>query len=258
VALPQTLNRGHRLTAVYAHRGSTGPARENTIDAFIAARRRLADGVELDVRRCADGTLVVHHDAVVPGAGPVDSLTRAELPKWVPSLHEALASCADLLVNVEVKSDTEGPAHDPFERCAVAAARMCADGGSGFGAATIVMSSFSLPALVAAQGEAAELQLGWLCGAAAIVDLSATLETAARLGFAAVHPFHMLIDPAFVQDAHRAGLAVRAWTVDDPERIAELAAIGTDAVVTNDVRAALGALGRRVGKNGPPSGTISP
>ena len=169
------MNRGHLLTAVYAHRGSTGPARENTIDAFTTARRRLADGVELDVRRCADGTLVVHHDAVVPGTGPVDSLTRAELPKWVPSLHDALASCADLLVNVEVKSDTEGPGHDPGERCAVAAARMCADGGPGFGPATIVMSSFSLAALVAAQGEAPELQLGWLCGGAAAVDLRARL-----------------------------------------------------------------------------------
>ena len=60
------------------------------------------------------------------------------------------------------------------------------------------------------------------------------------------------------RDAHRAGLAVRAWTVDDPGRIAELAAMGTDAVVTNDVPAALEALGRRVGQNGPPSGTISP
>jgi glycerophosphoryl diester phosphodiesterase len=258
VALGERLNRGILLTVVYAHRGSTGPARENTIEAFAAARRRLADGVELDVRRCADGTLVVHHDAVVPGAGSIDSLRPSDLPGWVPTLHDALAACTDLLVNVEVKSETEGPGHDPLERCAVTAARMCAKGGPGFGLATTVMSSFSLAALQAAQDEAPELQLGWLCGAEAVFDLPARLERAVGHGFAAIHPFHMLIDPGFVHEAHRAGLAVRAWTVDDPERIAGLASMGTDAVVTNDVPAALRALRRRVGEDRPPSGTISP
>ncbi len=69
-------------------------------------------------------------------------------------LGDALCGLCDLLVNVEVKSETEGPGHDPRERCAVAAARMCAEGGPGFGPAAIVMSSFSLAALLAAKSEA--------------------------------------------------------------------------------------------------------
>jgi glycerophosphoryl diester phosphodiesterase len=228
---------------VYAHRGVTAAARENTLGAFAAARA-MADGVELDVRRCLDGTLVVHHDAVVAGVGSIDSLGRSELPDWVPDLSGALAACGGLLVNVEVKSDIDGKGHDPAERCAIAAARMCADGGPGFGTATIVLSSFSLPALIAAGNEAPELQLGWLCGAEAAFDLRRRLETAERLGLASIHPHHLLIDPPFIEAAHDAGLAVRGWTVDSPERIATLAAAGIDAVVTNDVPAALRALGR--------------
>ena len=57
--------------AVLAHRGGTGPWHENSLEAFTAALRFGADGVELDVRLSADGELVVHHDAEVPGAGLV-------------------------------------------------------------------------------------------------------------------------------------------------------------------------------------------
>jgi glycerophosphoryl diester phosphodiesterase len=221
----------------------TGAGRENTVEAFAAARG-VADGVEMDVRRCADGTLVVHHDAVVGDIGPIDKLRRSELPQWVPHLSDALAACRDLLVNVEVKSDTEGPAHDPQERCATAAARVCAGAIPGLGPAAIVLSSFSLPALLAARKETPELPLGWLCGTEAFLDLPSRLEMAVAHGLAAIHPLHLLIDSALIRDAHNAGLLVRAWTVDDPERVAELAVLGVDAVITNDVPAALKALGR--------------
>ena len=65
---------------VFAHRGDTSSAAENTIGAFLAAVRAGADGVELDVRRSADGALIVHHDAAVPGVGPVSDLLVRDLP----------------------------------------------------------------------------------------------------------------------------------------------------------------------------------
>ena len=58
--------------AVTAHRGSPDAAagiRENTLAAFARARRLGADGVELDVRRTADGGLAIHHDPVIEGSG---------------------------------------------------------------------------------------------------------------------------------------------------------------------------------------------
>src|SRR5579862_7815521 len=62
---------------VLAHRGASAVAAENTVAAFAKARELGADGVELDVRRSADGVLVVHHDAALHGGGVIASLTLA-------------------------------------------------------------------------------------------------------------------------------------------------------------------------------------
>ena len=71
---------------VLAHRGGTGPWNENSLEAFSGALSAGADGVELDVRRSADGELVVHHDAEIPGAGLIHELRRRQIPEWVPTL----------------------------------------------------------------------------------------------------------------------------------------------------------------------------
>lgn len=52
-------------TLVFAHRGASGYAPENTLDAFEEAVRMGADGVELDVHICRTGELVVAHDETV-------------------------------------------------------------------------------------------------------------------------------------------------------------------------------------------------
>src|SRR5512141_1462298 len=48
---------------VLGHRGASADAPENTLAALELALRQGADGVELDVWRCATGEVVVHHDA---------------------------------------------------------------------------------------------------------------------------------------------------------------------------------------------------
>lgn len=227
-------------TAVYAHRGSTSAVvRENTLDAFALAADLGADGVELDVRRTADGVLVVHHDAGVPGGRSLASSLRSDLPHWIPTLADALRVCLErgLEVNVEVKSEIDGPEHDPLERCGRESAELCASSGSGLG--RLVVSSFSPAALIAVAEVSADLEL------ACLLDVLAPLEGRAwdRGGFELVrlrgmHPFVAGVDASLVERAHDAGLAVRVWTVDDPRRISELASYGVDAVITNDVTAA--------------------
>ena len=49
-------------TKVWAHRGASGYAPENTLEAFKKAEKMKADGVELDVQLTKDGELVVIHD----------------------------------------------------------------------------------------------------------------------------------------------------------------------------------------------------
>src|SRR5271163_984179 len=106
------------MTAVFAHRGCTHGFTENTIDAFAEAKRRGADGVELDVRLTADGALAVHHDPVIEGLGPLFQLTVPDLPPHVPLLGDALAICEGMVVNVEIKNDPGQPGHDPGEAVA--------------------------------------------------------------------------------------------------------------------------------------------
>src|SRR6478736_4409350 len=62
---------------VLAHRGARRVAPENTLDAFALAIAMGADGVELDVRRTADGALVLHHDPAVLGGDLIAATTEA-------------------------------------------------------------------------------------------------------------------------------------------------------------------------------------
>lgn len=70
---------------IWAHRGASGYAPENTMEAFSEAVRRKADGIELDVQLTKDGEIVVIHDEklnrVSDGSGWVKDHTLKELRK---------------------------------------------------------------------------------------------------------------------------------------------------------------------------------
>lgn len=62
------------------------------------------------------------------------------------------------------------------------------------------------------------------------------------LALEGVHPADGLVDAGYVALAHADGLAIRVWTVDDPARLALLARLGVEGVITNDVATARRAL----------------
>jgi len=232
------------MTSVYAHRGSSSSSvRENTLEAFRRAASLGADGVELDVRRTADGSLVIHHDIELEGLGPISGCARREMPDWMPTLEAALDVCADvgLEVNVEVKSELTGTSHDPLERCARQTAALCEDAST---ARRLVISSFAPAALAAVREVSSGLAIAWLVGKAAAQPGPLWREgVLGTLDLEGIHPFDWIVDAAFVTRAHEDGLAVRVWTVDEPTRLAELASLGVEAVITNDVEVARLALG---------------
>jgi glycerophosphoryl diester phosphodiesterase len=124
-----------------------------------------ADGVELDVRRTADGELVVHHDAAIPELGPLNRFPRSELPDWVPSLGRALEVCAGASVNVEIKNSPLDPDHDPSEAIAGEVLQVLASSltslsqGARKSPSHVVVSSFS-PSTVAAFASALAASAG--------------------------------------------------------------------------------------------------
>lgn len=228
------------MTAVWAHRGSAAAASENTLEAFRAARVHGADGVELDVRSTADGVLVVHHDAVLGDGRPLALVTAAHLPPWLPTLEAALDECRGLTVDVEVKNLPTEVGFDPDEGTAAGAARLILHMGL---AAHTVVSAFSMAAIDAARAAAPGVRTGWLTLAG--YDQLDAVTLAADRGHAALHPRHEAVTPELVAAAHRRGLAVHAWTVDDPDDVRRVAACGADAVITNVVPTALAALAGR-------------
>ena len=237
------LRRPYTPVGVIAHRGSARFHKENTLEAFTLALESGADGVELDVRRTADGVAVVHHDPEVPGAGPLHTLRAGDLPAWVPTLEAALAACAGAAVDVEVKNVPSEPGFDPDEALAGEVAELVAavTGSPGGPAATIV-SSFWPATLAAALAARSGLATGLLAHPA--VDVEACLEGALALGCTTLLPFRDRVSPELVEAAHSRGLAVVVWTVNEDADFARAAQAGADAVVTDLVPAALEALGR--------------
>lgn len=73
-------------TKVWAHRGASACAPENTLEAFELAVSQGADGVELDIQMTKDGSLAVIHDETVDrvcdGSGCVADLTMKELKRF--------------------------------------------------------------------------------------------------------------------------------------------------------------------------------
>ena len=226
--------------SVLAHRGGAGPWRENTVEAFTAALAGGADGVELDVRLTGDGRLVVHHDAEVPGLGPLSALGVTDLPRWVPTLEEALAACGGAAVNVEVKNGPEEAGYDPGQAVAGRLARVLARGADR--PDRLVVSSFWPATVAAVLAAAPALDVGLLVHPA--LDADDAVRTATDLGCAAVHLHHSRVRPGVVTRAHARDLAVVTWTVNQPDDVAAAVVAGVDVLITDQVSSTVAVLGR--------------
>ena len=112
-------------TEIFAHRGASGYAPENTLEAFALAIEQGADGIELDVQLSKDGIPVVIHDETIDRVtekkGWVKDYTLQELkdmtvlkdkfPAYtqskIPTLKEVLEAVkpSGIQVNIELKYD---------------------------------------------------------------------------------------------------------------------------------------------------------
>jgi glycerophosphoryl diester phosphodiesterase len=209
---------------VIAHRGASRARPENTIEAFRLARELGADIVELDVRLTADGRLAVHHDAAVPPAGAISALRMAELPPHVPELAAALEACEGMSVNVEIKNVPGEPGFDPD---AVIADRVAEVVEATIGADRVLVSSFHLATVDRARERG--LATAWLV----VEPPNGVVDLLLRHGHGALHPWDGAVNAELVARCHDAGLTVNVWTVDDPDRMRELAGYDVDGICTN-------------------------
>lgn len=228
------------LVEIWAHRGASAQAPENTMAAFELAHRQGAVGIEFDVQRTVDGALVVIHDDTIDrtsnGTGRVGELTLAELRRHryhagmdgfadagIATLAEVLDWLpADLQANVELKTL-------PYFQDGIAAAAVAEIHAAGV-AERVWVSSFNHHTLQEVRRADPDLRLGVLAAA----HLWQPADYVQPCGGAAYHPqAAVLQSPEVVEQCHAAGLRVHVWTVDDPELARTAEQIGVDALITN-------------------------
>ena len=232
---------------VWAHRGYSALHTENTLGASEAARDAGADGVELDVRLCGSGELVVFHDDDLRRlAGRGERIDRIDFTRLrevrlegghrVATLEEVFAVLGQAVaINVEIKSLGVGRAGRVVARAVETIARS----GS---VDRVLVSSFDPVALLQVKRRMRSLATALLFhkGEPGLVRRG---SIAPLLFPHAVHPEHVLASAERIDAWHRRGWAVNAWTVDEPARLRELARVGIDGVFCNDPGKARATLG---------------
>ena len=217
---------GQHRPWVIAHRGAAADAPENTVEAYLLAAAQGADWVELDVRRAADDHLAVLHDATLADGRTLVECRWTDLPTTVPSLAEALDACAGMGVNIEIKNSPNDPDYDPSDSVADAVVALLAERG---GRDEVLISSFTSHTVSRVRSTAPHLATAWLVLAAT----AETVEVTVAGGHRAIHPWDHATTAALVEAARGADLDVNVWTVDDPERMQALTAMGVTGIVTN-------------------------
>lgn len=248
------LFRGEGPPISVGHRGAALLAPENTLGSFEVAIAAGAEAIEFDVLDLLDGPLVLAHCddllEVSHGAasGTVRIRTLAELREIapdLPTLDEALAFIAarpGLIAHVDLKLTT---------RLGEVAAAIVSHGLEG----RTIASSFHVEALAELRRHAPGVKIGFtypedrlgvtrhrvlhplIRFGTRVMRIFLPWRIAAmadRAGAQALMLHHAVVSAAAVERAHAVGIAVWAWTVDEPADLQRMRRAGVDAVITND------------------------
>lgn len=230
-----------QMTKVFAHRGASGYAPENTLEAFALAGEQGAQGIELDVQLTKDGEVVVIHDETIDrvstGKGAVRDYTLEELRRFsfhnhkkeyegvqIPTLREVLEQVkpGGMEVNIELKTGIYWyPGLEEKTVELVKAAGM---------ENRVIYSSFnhySVQKILELDGEAETAYL--------YSDVLLNVENYAKnTGVCGLHPavYHLKMAD-FLESYRRSGLKVRVWTVNDEADMRQFIEKDLEAVITN-------------------------
>jgi glycerophosphoryl diester phosphodiesterase len=211
-----------------------------------------ADGVELDVQCCATGEVVVFHDddltRLAQNPERIDQMSlgairevRLRGGEAIPTLSEALEACGPAaLVNIEIKYAGTFPKGC---RALVSAVADIVDRSDA--SQRVIISSFSPGAVWLWRRLRPEVACGLLFERPRPFHRPWPLRTDLLLPLlhpCAVHPEHGLCTSSRVARWRALGYAVNVWTVDAPQRIGALAAMGVSGIITNDPAGAKAAL----------------
>ncbi len=227
-----------------AHRGVPSRAPENTLPAFQEAFKAGVDFIELDVMETADGVLIVSHDYHLEegteGNGYIWEQPYAAIaelnaayrwggefsPTRIPRLEEVLEALPeDMLINIELKSRRWF--NPGFEEKVIALVRRY------YLVKRTIISSFSPLSLLKVRRLEPELAIGYIWR-----DTLVPWYLRRPYCLNLVHPdflhLHVIVTtPEIVDKAHRRGMKVNVWTVNNRPMIQYLKSIGVDGIFTD-------------------------
>ncbi len=222
------------MSRVYAHRGASAEFPENTLPAFARAIELAAFGIELDVHLTRDRVPVVLHDETVDrttdGTGAIADLDMVDLAQLdagggsaVPTLDQVLDLVGDSVhIDIEVKA---GPAADAVLRST-----------SLRPALRFAVSSFDHDVLRHVHGRDPGVELWPLT----IGATDEAIATAVRLGAPCLAIHDGFVNEEIVGYLRGRGLGAWVWTVNDPDRAAQLTTIRVTGICTDDPARLLG------------------
>lgn len=234
---------------IFAHRGASAHAPENTLAAFELALTQGADGIELDVKLSADGHVVVIHDATVDRTtgthGKVKDMPLTELralsagrffaekfsDEKVPLLEEVFETFGkQLFINVELTNYTT-PRDHLVESVCVLVKKFNVQ-------KQIMFSSFFASNLSRARSYLPEVPCGLLAFPGAVGAWARSFGYAFGK-YAALHPNIKDVTPQQVQRVHRLQGRVHVWTVNAEADLHRLFDWSVDGIFTDDPRLAV-------------------
>lgn len=261
--MPHPYLAGAERPRVLAHRGFVSPAAagrgvaENSLASVSAAVDAGAAYVETDCHLTRDGVVVLFHDAdlarVLGDRRAIAQVEHAELSDLMASrgglltLERALETFPETRFNIDVKA---GAAAAPAGRIvAPHAGRVLLTGFSDgirrralHAAESAAGRGSLLPATSPGRNALARVLLALASRSRARTERSLAgfdaLQIPERRGAIRV------LTSRLIEEAHRAGVEVHVWTVNDPVRMGQLVALGVDGVITDRADLALESLRR--------------
>jgi glycerophosphoryl diester phosphodiesterase len=218
------------MFSVIAHRGWPTRFPDNTLSGLQAAAT-VADGIEVDVRRSADGKLVLSHDPDLAGflVSAHDWAFLGELDlgggHHPALLDEGLGAVPDTPLMLEVKNLPHQPGYEPDHRIGYETASRARPGD--------FVTSFHWPTVDAVRRRFPDVATGLIVGE--LADLAQGVEHCFDVGHSALVPdFRLFHTEQGRRLAAESDLDIYAWTVNDPAEAAELAALGVSGIITDD------------------------
>ncbi|WP_018352760.1 glycerophosphodiester phosphodiesterase family protein [Longispora albida] len=217
----------------FAHRGGAAGGAENTLAAFERAIALGYDYLETDVHASADGVAVVFHDRdttrLTGVRGSISTRKWSEISRLtvdgepIPSLEELLAKWPHARLNIDVKSEAAiAPTVAAIDRAGAAGRCLLAT----FDSARLLRIRRAAPHIATSLTlrEVAGLRYAGKKPAGGIAA-----QVPVRYGPLAI------VTRRFVEAAHRHGVRVHVWTIDDATQIGELLDLGVDGIMTDRV-----------------------